>query len=157
MLCCVCKKNQADKICEMNSDGKTVREYYCADCYRRLFESAKRQSGTGADGGGNKRKREDNKNSGAENKAAQKQKARCPFCGTTVTDYESTRLFGCPECYRYLFGYVEDEVVVMQGDEPHAGKNPQAQNTASAATRNNAGVQSASAIAAARAKEKGRM
>lgn len=146
MLCCVCKKNQAEKICEMNSDGKIVREYFCPDCYRRLFDSAKRQSGTEADGGGNKRKRDENKNSAADHKA-QKQKARCPFCGTTVVDYESTRLFGCPECYRYLFDYVKNEVVLMQGNEPHAGKNPQTpvkENTASANT-------------AARAKEKGRM
>lgn len=144
MLCCVCKKNRADKICEINSDGKTVREYFCSDCYRRRTESAKRRPGAGADGGENTPKRQDIKRSVSADKGGERQKARCPFCGTTVAGYESARLFGCPECYRYLYGFIKDDVAFMQGDEPHAGKKPQ----------NSGGTMAA---AAAAANEKGRV
>ena len=142
MLCCVCKKNRAEKICDINSDGQTVREYFCTECYRRRAESAKRQAG--ADGGENTPEREEINRSVSADKGGERQKARCPFCGTTVVGYESARLFGCPECYRYLFEFIKNDVVLMQGDEPHAGKKPQ----------NAAGTVAAAATAGA--KEKGR-
>ncbi|MGN1052153.1 MAG: hypothetical protein ACI4SH_02040 [Candidatus Scatosoma sp.] len=127
MLCCVCKKKRAEKICGKITDGKAERAYYCPDCYRRLFKNAARQTETGADGRGQEKKTSAEKPIAEENGVAraEKKQARCPFCGTFVSDYESTRLFGCPECYRYLFGYVKEGVFLMQGGEPHAGKKPQ--------------------------------
>ena len=89
-----------------------------------------------------------------EKKGEANRKERCQFCGTSVADYESTRLFGCPECYRYLFELVKDDVILMQGDEPHVGKNPQ--NLAKANVGSRAEQKTASAVAAARAKERGR-
>lgn len=126
MLCCVCKKNQAETICEKTTDEKTERRYYCSDCYRRLFESGKRRLSASTDVGGEKQTpQNDVNNFNNEESGAAAKKARCPFCGTSVLDYESTRLLGCPECYRYLFDYIKDGVFLMQGGEPHSGKKPQ--------------------------------
>lgn len=154
MLCCVCKKNRAEKVCEKTAGGKTERAYYCSDCYRRLFKNAARQTETGADGRGQTQPvRENVKNSPGEEESAAIKKARCPFCGTSVADYESTRLFGCPDCYRYLFDFVKDDVFLLQGGEPHSGKRPQnftAQNARGAAERSGKAD-------TARTKEKGRV
>lgn len=127
MLCCVCKKKRAEKICGNVTDGTAERAYYCSDCYRRLFKNAARQSETDAVGRGKGKKTAPTAPLPQENgrARAEKTQARCPFCGTFISDYESTRLFGCPECYRYLFGYVKESVFRMQGGEPHAGKKPQ--------------------------------
>ncbi|MGN1061552.1 MAG: hypothetical protein ACI4RO_00345, partial [Candidatus Scatosoma sp.] len=151
MLCCVCKKKRAEKICGKITDGKEERAYYCSDCYRRLFKNAVRT--TDADGPGQGKKAETKApfQAGHSEVRADKKQARCPFCGTFAADYESTRLFGCPECYRYLFDYVKESVFLMQGGEPHAGKKPQ--------DFSGKGLRTAaeSAGAAARMKDKGRV
>lgn len=48
-----------------------------------------------------------NETRNAEGKTFGSRGIRCPFCGTTVETYYKTGLFGCPECYRYLFPAVK--------------------------------------------------
>ena len=81
MLCCHCQINQASKTYErIKLDGKkTVRttEYYCLECYHRLFISVD---------------------------ATPKQRAQevCPACGMTVVAFKAKKLVGCAQCFRYL-------------------------------------------------------
>lgn len=94
MLCCSCKKNQATNIHEKITDGRKQTEYYCADCYRRLFLSATQKSDV------------------------------CPVCGRTAKEFSSTGLVGCGACYKYLVNVVAPVVLRMQGADKHVGKTP---------------------------------
>ena len=71
---------------------------------------------------------EANETRNAEGQTFGSRGVRCPFCGTTAETYYKTGLFGCPECYRYLFFAVKKSIYAMQGDEPHAGKTPSDQS-----------------------------
>ncbi len=95
MLCCSCKKNQATNIHENKTDGHKQTDYYCADCYRRLFLSATPSS----------------------TKAGV-----CATCGTTAKEFLSSALVGCGDCYRYLSSVIHPVLVKMQGAETHIGK-----------------------------------
>lgn len=124
MLCCVCKKNRAAKIRDREADGRTVREYYCADCYARLFSEnslnfAPKSRRNGAENAGER-------TGAATEERTEKKERRCPYCGTTAREYYQTKLLGCAECYRYLFDEIKESVFAMQGDEPHRGKRPAA-------------------------------
>lgn len=99
MLCCHCKKNQAIKTHEKTIDGKKQTEYYCLDCYHRLFISAEEAE-----------------------KTAGGQIAMCPYCGTSEEDFRVRGRVGCAQCYQYLAGVVLPVVIRMQGDEAHCGK-----------------------------------
>ncbi len=106
MLCCHCAINQASKGYErVKLDGKkTVRttEYYCLDCYHRLFISAPE--------GATKLGKAD----------------VCPACGMTVAAFKAKKLVGCAHCYRYLSAAVLPVVLKMQGAEAHCGKEERA-------------------------------
>lgn len=97
MLCCSCKKNQATNIHEKITDGRKQTEYYCADCYRRLFITAPLSA---------------SKN------------AVCPRCKTTAEEFFKSGLVGCEDCYSYLASSVEPVVLRMQGGDRHVGKRP---------------------------------
>ncbi len=99
MLCCHCKKNQAIKSHERQTDGKKRTEYYCLDCYRRLFLSADEGE-----------------------RAPEGQIAMCPYCGTSEEDFRTRGRVGCAQCYRYLARTVMPAIIRMQGDEVHCGK-----------------------------------
>ncbi len=137
MLCCVCKKNRAAKIREREADGRIVREYYCADCYARLFPDfsstfapgARKLSGAAGNAFENAAAGKITANNAAASGAAanaEKKERRCPYCGTTAREYYKSKLLGCAECYRYLFEEIKESVFAMQGDEPHRGKRPAA-------------------------------
>ena len=103
MLCCPCKKNQAIRTRERSVDGKLRTEYYCLDCYHRLFISADDiPDAPGVPG----------------------QIAMCPNCGTSEEDFRLRGRVGCAECYTYLARAVIPAVIRMQGDEVHCGKRP---------------------------------
>ena len=59
MLCGNCKKNQATKTYEQIKKGKKTVDYYCMDCYARLFISADENVGG---------------------------LTVCPYCGTTAEE-----------------------------------------------------------------------
>lgn len=132
MLCCICKKNRAVKMRERETDGRIVRDYYCADCYARLFPDffsafapgARKQSAAAESLSANNIPANDNSAN------AEKKERRCPYCGTTAREYYKSKLLGCAECYRYLFEEIRESVFAMQGDEPHRGKRPAAAITA---------------------------
>lgn len=97
MLCCSCKKNQATNIHEKTTDGRKQTEYYCADCYRRLFISAP---------------------------SSAPKNAVCPRCKTTAEEFFRSGLVGCADCYTYLAAAVDPVVFRMQGGDRHVGKHP---------------------------------
>ena len=117
---------------ERETDGRIVRDYYCADCYARLFPDFSSAFAPGA------RKQSAAKESLSANNIpandnsanAEKKERRCPYCGTPARVYYNSILLGCAECYRYLFEEIRESVFAMQGDEPHRGKRPAAAITA---------------------------
>ena len=160
MLCCVCKKNRAAKIRERESDGRIVREYYCADCYARLFPDfsstfapgARKLSGAADNVFKNAAAGKITANNAAASGAAmngiaasgaaanaEKKERRCPYCGTTAREYYKSKLLGCAECYRYLFEEIKESVFAMQGDEPHRGKRPAAAEISTAEEKTRGG------------------
>ena len=104
MLCCHCKKNQATKTYEKFTDGKKQTEYYCLDCYHRLFISIDVEP--------------------SPPKARVRQIAMCPYCGTSEEDFRARGLVGCAQCYQSLAPTVIPVVIRLQGNEIHCGKKP---------------------------------
>ena len=68
MLCAKCKKNQATKSYIETKNQKKIAEYYCLDCYERLFgEAGKEDSNVLA----------------------------CPYCGVTAVEVKKRNIVGC--------------------------------------------------------------
>ncbi len=99
MRCCYCRQNQATKTYEQMKNGKKSVEYYCLDCYHRLFFSAEEAGG-------------------------ETSLSACPYCGLTKTEFRSKKLVGCAYCYRTLTDEVMPTVIKMQGVVAHKGKRP---------------------------------
>lgn len=99
MRCCHCKQKEATKSYEQLKKGKSVVEYYCMDCYHRLFldETAK------TDGD---------------------KLSVCPYCGISLQEITAGKLVGCAHCYSTMHEGVTPLVIKMQGDRAHAGKTP---------------------------------
>ncbi len=98
MLCGNCKKNQATKTYERIKNGKKALDYYCLDCYHRLFIDADK---------------------GGENALSV-----CPYCGATAETVRKRNLAGCAKCYETLEGVLYPIVKKMQGGQVHSGKQP---------------------------------
>ncbi|MBQ8309004.1 MAG: hypothetical protein IJX96_04140 [Clostridia bacterium] len=101
MLCGNCRKNQATKTYEQIKKGKKTIEYYCLDCYHRLFIVAENEEGT--DG---------------ENASV------CPYCGTAAEELKKRNLVGCARCYKTFATALAPVIVKMQGGAAHRGKRP---------------------------------
>ena len=99
MLCGNCKKNQATKTYEQIKKGRSEIEYYCLDCYQKLFMNAEEADGS--------------------------MPSACPYCGTTATEFRKRNLVGCAYCYQVLKGIIYPVVSKMQGGQRHTGKKPQ--------------------------------
>ena len=99
MACGYCGKNQAVKTYEEIKGGKKRTEYYCLDCYRRLFLYT----------------------DGAEGELSL---SACPYCETTVAEIKRTKIVGCANCYKALSDSLLPSIVKMQGVKAHRGKNP---------------------------------
>ena len=99
MLCVQCKKNQATKTYELIKSGGKTTEYYCLDCYHRLFLYQKEVEGDDS-------------------------LSACPYCGVTATEFKTTKMVGCAYCYKMLENAVMPEIIKMQGTKAHVGKVP---------------------------------
>ena len=99
MRCCYCKQKEATKTYEQFKNGKRVVEYYCMDCYDRLFLA------------------EENKTDGGKLSV-------CPYCGITLREVTAGKLVGCAYCYTVMSEGVMPLVLKMQGERAHAGKTP---------------------------------
>ena len=98
MLCGNCKKNQATKTYEQIKNGKKTVDYYCLDCYHRLFITAE-----------------------SETDAAT---SVCPYCKTTAEEVKKRNLVGCAYCYKAFKSILYPVVAKMQGGMAHTGKTP---------------------------------
>ena len=99
MLCIQCKKNQATKTYVQIKNGVKQTQYYCLECDNRLFLCQQEAEGETA-------------------------LSACPYCGTTVEEFEKTNLVGCARCYQVLEKTIWPVVMKMQGKEAHKGKHP---------------------------------
>lgn len=109
MLCANCKKNQATKSQETIKKGTLITEYFCLDCYEKLFHSDKHLESA--------------------------QGEVCPYCGMTAEMLKKRQLVGCAMCYQAL-GLVTDAMVKkMQGEQTHDGKSPVGGQSESVARR----------------------
>ena len=102
MLCLQCKKNQATKTYEQVKNGVKRTEYYCLDCYHRLFLCQQEAEG-------------------------ELTLSACPYCGVTAEEFKKTKMVGCSHCYHMLEKAIWPEVLNMQGAEAHKGKSPYAE------------------------------
>lgn len=98
MLCTNCKKNQATKSYESVKNGAPSTEYFCLDCYDKLFR-------------------------GTRYMQTEKGK-QCPYCGMTAEALKKRQLVGCAMCYQTLSDVTDLMVNKMQGDKMHDGKSP---------------------------------
>ncbi|MBQ8291507.1 MAG: hypothetical protein IJX88_03230 [Clostridia bacterium] len=96
MLCGKCKKNQATKSYEQIKNGKKSLEYYCLDCYHRLFLDVGESTGTTV----------------------------CPYCGVTADEVKRRNIVGCAMCYESLKDALYPIVTKLQGGQKHKGKKP---------------------------------
>ena len=99
MRCSHCKQKEATKSYEQFKNGKRVVEYYCMDCYDKLFlnEDGKTDGGT---------------------------LSVCPYCDMSLREVMTGKLVGCAHCYAAMREGLMPLVVKMQGDRAHAGKTP---------------------------------
>lgn len=100
MRCCHCNKNEAVKSYERTERGVTERQYYCLSCYESLFlcvqEAVKEPS-----------------------------LSACPYCGTTLEEFQTEKLLGCAYCYKTMHANILPSVIGMQGEiYGHKGKQP---------------------------------
>ena len=108
MLCANCKKNQATKSYESVKKGTPTTEYFCLDCYDKLFRAPKQQAENGA---------------------------TCPYCGMTAETLKKRQLVGCAKCYQTLGTVTDAMVKKMQGEQWHDGKRPVGGQSESVARR----------------------
>ncbi len=97
MLCAKCKKNQATKSYIDPKRDKKLAEYYCLDCYARLFESVGK---------------------------AEIVSPACPYCGVTADEVKKRNIVGCAMCYDALQDVLMPIVSKFQGENTHTGKSP---------------------------------
>lgn len=98
MRCSCCGQNQAVKTYEEIKNGKKAVEYYCLECYHKLFLDAKTTE--------------------------RETLTACPYCGMTAAEFRSGKLVGCGYCYRTMGDTVLPAVTKMQGEKSHRGKTP---------------------------------
>ncbi len=101
MLCGNCRKNQATKTYEQIKKGKKTVDYYCLDCYHRLFIVAENEGETDGETA-----------------------SVCPYCGTALDELKKRNLVGCVKCYETFSSALASVIVKMQGGAAHQGKSP---------------------------------
>ena len=100
MDCLCCGYNQAVKTYYQTKNGKKQAEYYCLECYHRLFLSV------------------DEAESGVS-------LSDCPYCGMKMSEIEKRKLVGCANCYKALRDTLVPLIVKMQQcEKAHRGKMP---------------------------------
>ena len=100
MRCFYCNKNEAVKSYERIVKGESQREYYCLTCYERLFLCVQEAE-------------------------SERSLSVCPYCGTTLEEFQSKKLVGCAYCYKTMRAKILPAVVKMQGENcGHRGKRP---------------------------------
>ena len=102
MLCAKCKKNQATRTYEQIKNGDKETQYYCLDCYHRLFLCQQEAEG-------------------------ELTLSACPYCGVTAEEFKKTKMVGCSHCYHMMEKTIWPEVLHMQGAQAHKGKSPYAE------------------------------
>lgn len=99
MRCFYCNKNEATKTYQQLKNGEKFEQYYCMECYHRLFLSKNDTDG-------------------------ERSLSACPYCGTSLAEFKETKLVGCAYCYKTMAAGLTPAVIKMQGDSTHRGKMP---------------------------------
>ena len=113
MLCDECKSNQASVHLVTIVNGEKKERNLCAQCAHKLgadsfspFSWSDMFPGSFAS-------------------FAKPREARCPQCGTTLSEFERTGLLGCAECYQSLRDDIMPVIGRVQTRAQHAGRSPQ--------------------------------
>ena len=97
-LCQCCQKRHIVRThTEKGKNGAEV-EFYCLDCYSRLFLDEVDATVEGLD--------------------------VCPYCGITAKEVQTSKLVGCAHCYQTMQAAVYPMIYKMQGEKAHRGKTP---------------------------------
>ncbi len=96
MRCGHCGEKEATKTYERIKNKNKIIEYYCMECYHKLFIS--------------------------NDEADEGTLSSCPYCGMTLEEFRSTKLVGCAHCYKMMRAGVFPTVVKLQGNHAHTGK-----------------------------------
>ena len=99
MRCGYCGKNEATKTYERIKDARRSVEYYCMDCYHKLFLDTDKAEG-------------------------ETSLSACPYCGMTIEEFRAGKIVGCAYCYRTMRAGILPTIVKMQGELSHTGKTP---------------------------------
>lgn len=116
MLCCCCQKNQATKSRENTVGGVKRLDYYCFECYDRLFSQAKNKAAPPI---------VSSALTPPAPKFSTRAGAKCSSCGRTEKEFLSTGIVGCAACYEEL-SCVKKVIMKMQGVtvlQQHRGKS----------------------------------
>lgn len=97
-FCQCCQKGHIARTHTEKRKNGTVVEFYCLDCYSRLFLYDE-EDGLGS----------------AE---------MCPYCGMTAKEALTGKLVGCAHCYQTMKSAVYPMIYKMQGEKAHKGKLP---------------------------------
>lgn len=101
MRCFYCNKNEAVKSHAHTKNGERKRAYYCLACYEKLFLCVEEAEGE------------------------RSLSVVCPYCGTTLDEFNASKIVGCPYCYKTLRNSIMPTIVKMQGETfGHRGKKP---------------------------------
>ncbi len=98
MRCCHCGEKEATKIYERTKGKNKKVEYYCMDCYDKLFLRARKDGDTSL--------------------------TSCPYCDMTLEEFQAGKLVGCAHCYQAMRAGILPTIVKMQGEQTHSGKTP---------------------------------
>ncbi len=93
-VCHACQSNQVARSYQ-NEQNPDVLEFYCLECYSRLFLE-------GGEGDLNV----------------------CSHCGTSLSEVRVGKLVGCAHCYLAMWSGIFPLVEKMQGIRAHRGKTP---------------------------------
>lgn len=97
-LCQNCKKGHIARTYTDKGKSGALVEYYCLDCYSRLFL--------------------DEIDPGMDSAEI------CPYCGMSAKEAQAGKLVGCAHCYVAMQAAVYPMIYKMQGERAHRGKTP---------------------------------
>lgn len=112
MLCDECKRNNAAVHLVSIINGEKRERHICPECAKKLGTDSFMTFSWG------------DVFPTAFGAHAQAPAARCPSCGTTLSDVTRTGLIGCPACYSHLRSEIMPIVGRVQNRSRHSGRVP---------------------------------
>ena len=104
MRCDLCRKKETTLVDKTVLNNGVVEFHFCEDCYKAIMRSGISPYVVMCE-------------------VEAKKGKECPACGTTMRDFASAFMFGCPECYRNMREIAVAAAEATQGKNAvHVGK-----------------------------------